>query len=871
MYSSLYSITLEGYNRFENNLGTAIHIVNGNIDMSQSSVCFYNNSGLEGGAIALIGQSSMTVGKNRTYIFQNNSALGKGGGLYVHIDDNHGVTASKTCFILYKNNHQPFIPAKDWDVNVSFTGNRAKSNIGHAIFATSLYPCRTINNGTGNDLNLISINASKVFDERGIVIDAGMEDLEGHQIATDGATFDVKCCVHDVIPGQRFAHGVTVKDDLNHETQLLLTVSIVPIDDSNVKLDKAFSSCVGEHIVLKGREGEEAYLHLQTVSSRLSYTKLKVKLIDCPPGFKFDEALDYCVCNVQEYFGLIKCNTRLFHSYISPGVWAGSIRNQKLNKTELVTSYCPLKFCDYNGTEMAGLGIKLPQNYDQLDEAMCGSSRNGIACGNCAQGYTTHFHSPNYACKPVDPTLCKVGWFFYILSELIPVTVVFITVIVLNISFTSGAVNGFILFSQLLSSLRIDANGYITFSPTLTHFTTGYQVMYGVFNFDMFQVEPLSFCLFTSASALDALAIKYITIIYALLLIASVVWCMNRCHAIMRCFGKYCRFTTVKTSVIHGLSAFFILCYSQCLKVSLNLVSGYNLSVRVGSKLELGKRVTLNANIRYFRGKHLLYALPALFCLLTLGALPPVLLLVYPILKKVLAYFGQDQSRLVKYSSRMVPVYRLKPLLDTFECCFRDKLRFFAGVYFMYRWIPLLLGIFFSNFSAFYTALEISIIIILILHMLSQPYTQRIYNVIDGLLFADLAFINAFTFVHYYIFRTTATGRQAVTDFITPSVAVQLVLIYLPLMVATVYTFVVIVRYRCKQNGRQGSPKTTNTAIIKLKDFVSSFRDNDKLEDEALPHRLVAEDIDYECYEGTDHNSNEKDQSDSETDFRDTY
>lgn len=101
LYVSLYNIKFEGQNRFENNLGTSIHIVNGNIKMSQSSVHFYNNTGFQGGAIALIGQSSMVVGPNGNYTFINNTALGKGGGLYIQLDDNHDITASKTCFINY--------------------------------------------------------------------------------------------------------------------------------------------------------------------------------------------------------------------------------------------------------------------------------------------------------------------------------------------------------------------------------------------------------------------------------------------------------------------------------------------------------------------------------------------------------------------------------------------------------------------------------------------------------------------------------------------------------------------------------------------------------------------------------------------------
>ena len=57
-----------------------------------------------------------------------------------------------------------------------------------------------------------------------------------------------------------------------------------------------------------------------------------------------------------------------------------------------------------------------------------------------------------------------------------------------------------------------------------------------------------------------------------------------------------------------------------------------------------------------------------------------------------------------------------------------------------------------SRYHVFYTAVEAGIIIILALHALYQPYTNKLHNIIDTLLFADLALINAITLVHYRIF-----------------------------------------------------------------------------------------------------------------------
>ena len=72
-----------------------------------------------------------------------------------------------------------------------------------------------------------------------------------------------------------------------------------------------------------------------------------------------------------------------------------------------------------------------------------------------------------------------------------PVTLVFIIVLVFNISFTSGAVNGFILFSQLLQSLDIDAKDINIFTDTRIQ---GYRIVYGFFDVNFFQLR-ISFLL----------------------------------------------------------------------------------------------------------------------------------------------------------------------------------------------------------------------------------------------------------------------------------------------------------------------------------------------------------------------------------------
>jgi hypothetical protein len=846
LYVSLYNVKFEGNNTFKNNTGTAIHIVNGNIDMSQSSAYFYNNSGIQGGAIALIGQSSMIVGPNKSYYFVNNTAYVKGGGLYVQLDDNHDITASKSCFIGYRNSdgHTITVPVSNWTATIEFKGNRALAGTGHAIFATSLYPCQSINIGSLENPMFVSINSSEVFSKRRIKI-LNESALEGAQIATEGARLEPKSASLRVIPGKRFAHEVNITDDLLKEANVTLIASIIS-NDSSIRIDKAFSSCVGEQLVLKGNPNDRTTLRLQTTTSRQSYTSLNITLLECPPGFMHSAELSECICNHDKYDGLAECNTTDFTTSIIPGYWAGKVPDENnKSKRELVIGYCPLNFCNYKqGENASGSEIKLPQDYDDWNEAICGESRTGIICGSCAPGYTTHFHSPNFECKKMNDALCKLGWFIYILSELIPTTAVFITLLVFNISFTSGAINGFILFSQILISLNIDASGFITPTSAVAGFLKAHHFIYGLFNLDFFYAENFSFCLWPGASALDMLAFKYVTIVYVLILMIPVILFINKCHRGKRYLAKFCRFTTLKVSVIHGISAFFILCYSQCLNVSLKLLRFYPLTTKEGSNLTVYNRVWLNGNIVYFSRKHLPYALPALFCLLTVGLFPLVFLLVYPLLCKVLSWIGYGESKLVNFIK--LPYNKMKPLLDSFQSCFSNNCRFFAGVYFLYRWLPLFLNTVISRHHVLYTTVEAGIVIIMALHALFQPYAKKVHNIIDTLLFADLALINGITLAHYYIFRT-ALSRLTAVEYVNKTMAVQLVLIYLPLLVMLGYAFLLAYKFI---SGKKYPSKKFESLFYKLSSKNSANVTIDDGSD--LPHRLVAGDTDYKSFEDTE-------------------
>ena len=679
-FSSLFDVTFQSSVRFLSNSGSAFIIVNGIVDFSSCNATFMDNTGLQGGAIVLIGISSVQVGPHGIYTFIRNRATDRGGAIYVHMTDEHDFSISRSCFIQYSENLRQalLLPVSNWTCSFIFRDNFAQ-RYGNSIFSTTLVPCH---------LRLYEssrIQSLSNFTSSGIFVFENVEKIVEYQFATEGARFNITGSLPFwFIPGQEHMLEVDLLDDLGQKIDTPIRASIVDEDSSILKVDDAFSCVTGNAIRLLGEEGERGDLLLQSTASRRNSILLNVSLSQCPVGFLHTKKNGVCVCDTQSYVGLRNCNYSNFQVHIEVGFWAGYVQNVD-STPELVSSLCPIGFCSYSESRIArDSTIQLPSTAfpEVLDEFICGHARTGILCGKCTDGHTVNYNSPYYSCE--EATLCELGWLFYILSELVPVTILFVVVLTFNISFTSGAINGFILFSQLLDTLFIDGSGVIEAPEAVRDISYGYHIIYGFFSLNFFSINPLSFCLWKDATVLDILAFKYVTIAYAFILILSVIMFMKYCAR--RMLGRYFKLSILKNSVIHGLSAFVVICYAQCIKVSLNILLPQTILGRGGIALH-PKRVFLNGDIAHFSKEHLPYAIPAVLVLVIVGVIPPLLLLAYPLVNKLLAFWGIGESHIVISTSKKIPISKLKPFLDSFQGCFRDNFRFFAGLYLIYRWI----------------------------------------------------------------------------------------------------------------------------------------------------------------------------------------
>ena len=99
----------------------------------------------------------------------------------------------------------------------------------------------------------------------------------------------------------------------------------------------------------------------------------------------------------------------------------------------------------------------------------------------------------------------------------------------------------------------------------------------------------------------------------------------------------------------------------------------------------------------------------------------PFLLMKYPACYNVFSVLGIGESKFLRVFCRVISIEKLKPILDSFQGCFKDKFRFFAGLYFFYHLFAVISFAYASNLRVFYMVVEIQLILMLTIHASYSP------------------------------------------------------------------------------------------------------------------------------------------------------
>ena len=757
---------------FKQNKGSPVFAMVADINILQNTtVYFVNNTAKIGGGMTLVVFSIIQLYPGSQLLFESNEATELGGAIYAALSYQDGFLFHQKCFI---HHHPGNYGHQDGPALVSFTNNTAR--YGESIYTDSLYPCR----------NQISGIGTSSIQWKGLKFSSGITD---NTIATSPASIDFT--LPPVAPGERFNLNLKSLDDLKQSIPTVYRVIIAAGGEGEARTSTYISD--EGFLQIKGTPGTEFNLTLQTLNMRDVSATRTGRLGDCPLGLTL---VDHeCVCSAstrgKSLVGVAECDMSSFKAYLHAGYWIGCTPSN-----QVVTSLCPLGYCHYRNVS-GKHKVDIPRSCDLLEElSVCVEHRRGELCGECEDGYSVYFHSEHFLCG--DCPLGAAGLVFYLLSQLIPLLLLFAVIMAMKLKMTSGLMQSLLLFAHTVGFINItnSAAPPSKASHTLLRIHT---FILGFLNLDFFRLDELSFCLWSGATVLDNLAFCYVSTLFAVLLLALFIFVVQKSSSfpvkcvkeklklggkLTKCAG---RINFFDHSTVHGISAVLILSYTQCTVVSFQIIS--HLPVYGEGEQQVRTVVRQQGNVENYGVDHLPYVLPALLVLIFLSLPPPLLLIAYPLLWNIRAKLRRNEDSSREETTPWL-IRKLLPLIDSFQGVFRDSCRMFAGLLFLWRFFLAVIFACSPSPTLFFFLTGIALLVIFTIHVIARPYKRRLFNLIDTVMLANMAIINLLSW------HISIASVEDLDSYVELEIAVKLVLMYAPLLVVAVFAVIWLLR-RC--------------------------------------------------------------------------
>ena len=518
-----------------------------------------------------------------------------------------------------------------------------------------------------------------------------------------------------------------------------------------------------------------------------------------------DEPLE---CPVKDLGGIAYCSPDNRSVYIQ-ACYCMTFPN---DTGDAIVGNCVLTCPQYPHYCVPWNGDKVSFNRELCSGAAVGSnfSRYGIFCGRCKRHHSVPVYSLQYIrCAECDGFSYK-NLFKYIAIAYGPLTLFFFFIVIFRLSATSGSLNAYIFFCQIIT-LPIMLRTQATFAPhnleSANAFTLLVISLCSIWNLDFLRGYYKPFCLVRHRSPAGVVSLDYLIAVYPLLLVLLTYWLVvlyDRNYRIITALWKpFHKFSNrlreqwnVRSSLIDAFATFFLLSYVKILSVTFDLLMFTTVYNQDGRKL---KRYILynNPSITVHKQSDFYYILAVVVFVVFILS-PMALLCLYPC--------RCFQKCLNRCGSRCLPLHAF---MDVLTGCYRHTprdCRYFAGVYLLMR--LLVMVIFQLTLTVYFIpALAIFLVAAAIVFAIARPYKNPAYNVIDvvilllsALFYITLGsrFIAEYTATRYRHVALKITQISAVLIFFYPIVLTLLWL--MKLMKAALHK----ASERTKEDGKEG-------------------------------------------------------------------
>ena len=406
-----------------------------------------------------------------------------------------------------------------------------------------------------------------------------------------------------------------------------------------------------------------------------------ITLLKCPAGFAYSTLEKKCICDHKlnsEPLMINICDINDQTILRSANRWITATTHNN-SYTYHFSLHCPFHYCLPHSSH---LNFSTPNS-------QCQFNRSGLLCGHCQQGLSTVFSSD----------YCQHCSNIYLLLTIPIAGVGFIIVLMLfylNLTVTDGAINGFMLYANIIS-----INSPIFFSQTNAA-SLAYTFI-SLANLDL----GIQTCFY---NGMDDYAKMWLQLAFPfyLIFIATLIIITSRYSITIQ------RLTAHRALPV--LATLFLLSYTKILRIVSNVLFFYSTITHLPSK-HTTLVWSVDANVSLFGVR---FTILFIVCLILFLILVPF---------NVILLFTRTLSRF-----RFIN--KFKPLLDAYQGPYKVKFYYWSGLQLLIR--AIVFGI-----SSLESRINISISIVIFsiiigIHGTVQPFVKKYKNYQEIILFVNL-------------------------------------------------------------------------------------------------------------------------------------
>ena len=719
---------------FMHNTETVFYVVNQTVQFSNDvKKTLFDSNRAQNGAALYINyhnlNSKLIFTNNSMVSFRSNIARRYGGAIFYNISQ-----LSNTC---YNNSHNLMV---NNNALVEFKNNQARA-AGNAVFFSISQSCNgtlqydepSVVYGQSAGEVVMSPNRLKLYHPAQLTNRTDLDNIDTYYIngIMLGQDIIIPACTVDLngmpLWSTQFTLQLVRANEQNYSIQGSEIISIdcktfLGINNLFITGPPSLSD-ITSTLVIQLNSFYDSTFDWKPIT-----VNLNVRLSSCHLGFYYSSDVEHCICYTTD--NIVTCSGS--NSIIRNGYWFGTVDDQP------TVTICPINYCNFDNCEATTGTCDL----HPLRDNQCRAHRSGAACGNCEEGYSLSFDS--IECINIDS--CTIGH----------------TVLVITMSFLywitfTGTVFGMMYFKIGLGYLYGITFYYsiidIFLGNILAYANNLYQLVATLSSIAKLLPQFLGqLCFVKGMSGIDQQFIHYLHPLAVLLILAIISVSARYSYKLSMFLSR---------AVIHAICLLLLLSYSSIASTSLLLLRAIRFT-------NVDKVYSyLSPDIEYFHGRHLFFGLIAIVTGLVITIGLPLLLLLQP--------FVNSKVNFVK----------IKPLLDQFQGCYKDKFRYFASYYMIFRLMILgILAVNETNALITLYLLQVICIMMILVHVTVRPYINNIVNVFDSLMLATLVLVISLQIIE------TSQGFLSNT-----ALGIAFVLVILPLFV-----FLLIVMYSNIQN-----------------------------------------------------------------------